>query len=126
MDSGGFFVVLCIEARDCELERVLQLLLERGVVAHGSAAINAPCSGNGSRASEQRLGQAGLAAPGLSDERNRPDSFDGMCHGPASSREQCPATPGDFQSLSWNGPRPPPRPEKSPVETTRPAWAGLR
>src|SRR6266436_4394823 len=100
MDSGGFFVVLCVEAGDGELERVLQLLLERGVVAHGSAAINAPCSGNGSRRREQGLGQAGLAASSLPDERYRPDSFDGMCQGAGLLEEQCPATTGDFQSLS--------------------------
>ena len=64
---------------------MLQLLLERGVVADGSAALDAAGGGNRSRSREQRLGQAGLAAACLADERNRPDAFDGICHGLSSS-----------------------------------------
>ena len=54
-------VLLRIEARDRELQRVLQLLLERGVVADGGAALDAARRGDRPRFREQRFGQAGLA-----------------------------------------------------------------
>ena len=75
------FRVLAVEAAHGQLQRVLQLLLERGVIADGSAALDAARSGNRPRLGEQRLGQRGLARPRLSDERDRPDSFDRMWHG---------------------------------------------
>src|SRR5258707_3424503 len=75
---------------------MLQLLLERGVVAHGSAALALAGKGIRSRRREQRLGQAGLAAPRLPDERYRPNAFDGMCHGSSSSRKSFPRCPPIF------------------------------
>src|SRR6185312_11133362 len=82
MDADFVAVGLDRKAGDGELERVLQFLLERGVVADGSAALDAAGRGDRPRLREQRLGEAGLAATGLADERNRPDAFDGICHGP--------------------------------------------
>jgi hypothetical protein len=72
VNAGGLRSAVHIEARDRELEGVLQLLLHRGVVADGSAALDAAGRGHRPRAHEQRLGQAGLAAARLADERNRP------------------------------------------------------
>ena len=74
MDAG----FLRIEARDRQLEGVLQLLLERGVVAHRGAALYAAHGGDRPRFCEQRLGQAGLARSRLADERNRPYAFNGI------------------------------------------------
>src|SRR5258708_2607675 len=82
---------------------MLQLLLERGVVAHGSAALDAARHGNRSRRREQRLGQAGLAAPRLPDERYRPDAFYGMCHGSSSSRKSFPRCPPIFNRYLGTG-----------------------
>ena len=64
---------------------MLQLLLERGVVADGSAALYAARRGDCSRLGEQRFGQGGLACTRLAEERHRPYTLDRMCHGPASS-----------------------------------------
>ena len=76
VDAGGFAVGLGVEARDGELQGVLQLLLERGVIAHSGAALDAAGRGDRPRSCEQRLGQRGLPRSGLADERNGPDSFD--------------------------------------------------
>ena len=53
-----------------------------GIVADGSAALDAAGGVNRSRFREQRLGQAGLAAARLADECDRPDAFDGILHRP--------------------------------------------
>ncbi|MDH4325054.1 MAG: hypothetical protein OEW90_13035, partial [Betaproteobacteria bacterium] len=48
----------------------------RRVVAHGGAALDAAGGGHRARARQQRLGERGLAAPRLADERNRPQVLD--------------------------------------------------
>src|SRR3954467_10779894 len=60
---------------------MLQLLLERRVIAGCGAALDAAGRGDRPRFRQQRLGQGGLACPSLTDERNRPDGLDGMGHG---------------------------------------------
>jgi hypothetical protein len=66
------------EACDRELQGMLQLLLERRVVADRGAALDAPRGGDRLRGGEQRLRQRGLAAAGLADQRKSPDPLDGM------------------------------------------------
>src|SRR5436190_20394272 len=85
MDARRLVFYLRLEARDGELERMLQLLFKWGVVAYGSAALDAAGGGNRSRFCQQRLGQAGLAAACLADERECPDALDRICHGASSS-----------------------------------------
>jgi hypothetical protein len=56
-------VLLRFEARDRELERVLEGFLERGVVADGAAALHAAGRRNRAGAREQRFGQEVLPEP---------------------------------------------------------------
>jgi hypothetical protein len=66
------------EACDRELQGMLQLLLERRVVADRGAALDASGGGDRLRGREQRLGERGLAAACLADQRKSPDPLDGM------------------------------------------------
>ena len=72
VDAGVFG----LEARDRQLQGVLQLLFQGGVVTGSGAALDAAAGGNRSRLCEQRLGQAGLPRPGLADKRKRPYTLD--------------------------------------------------
>src|SRR5688500_5590110 len=85
MDAGGVFPNLRVEARDRKLEGVLELLLQRGVIANGGAALYAAGGRYGAGLCQQRFSQAGLAAARLADEREGPDALDGMSHGASSS-----------------------------------------
>ena len=76
VDAGRLVLDLRVEGRHRELEGVMQLLFQRSVVADSSAALDAAGDGNRSPFREQRLGQAGLAAASLADERDCPDVFD--------------------------------------------------
>ena len=83
VDAGRLVLELRVEARHRELEGVMKLLFPRGIVADGSAALDAAGGVNRSRFREQRLGQGGLAAARLADERDRPDAVNGIRHRPA-------------------------------------------
>ena len=85
VDARRLAVGFRLEARHRELQGMLQLLLQGGVIADGSAALYAAGRGDHPRGCEQRFGQAGLSRPRLADERNRPEMLDGICQGPASS-----------------------------------------
>ena len=71
-------VLLVLEARDRELERMLEALLERRVVADGGAALHAAGRRDRACARQQRLGQRGLARAGLADQREGADTLDGV------------------------------------------------
>src|SRR5436190_20733404 len=86
MDASGVLLrYLRLEAGDGKLEGVLELLLQRGVVADGSAALYAAAGRYRAGLCQQRFSQAGLAAARLADEREGPDALDGMSHGASSS-----------------------------------------
>ena len=71
---------LRLEARDRHLQRMPGRLLERLVIADGSAALDAAGGRDCAGPHEQRLGERGLSGPRLTDERYRPDLFSGMLH----------------------------------------------
>jgi len=121
VDPAAAVRPLGLEARHRELERVPEGLLARGVVAHGSAALDAAGGGDYPRAREQRLGKRGLAGPRLADERDRPDLFDGMlAHGSLQDAVPgvCGALGAIYSSIRARAGSPSARPEPRARPTT--------
>src|SRR3954465_12477197 len=73
--------VVEIERAYGKLQRVLQLLLDRRVVAHRGAALDAPRGRHRPRVSEEGFGKRSLPGARLPDEGKRPDVLDGIGHG---------------------------------------------
>src|SRR5437763_14379867 len=80
VNARGVTIQFRIEARDRKLERMMQLLLSRRIVADCSAALDAAGCVDRPRFREQRLGQSSLATARLTDERDRPNLTNGTRH----------------------------------------------
>ena len=83
VDADRLVIELRLEACDRQLLGMSKLLFPWGVVANSGASLHAAGGVHRSRFREQRLGQGGLAAARLSDERDRPDALNGIRHRPA-------------------------------------------